>query len=73
MRLDWLDDLLAVLEQGSLSRAAESRQLTQPAFSRRIKAIEDYLRSSEKVLVMHNEDDLTLLVARRPRPASSGR
>lgn len=40
MRLDWLEDILAVLETGSLSRAAERRLLTQPAFSRRIRAIE---------------------------------
>lgn len=43
MRLDWLDDILAVLNEGSLSAAAASRHLTQPAFSRRIKAIEDHL------------------------------
>lgn len=43
MRLDWLDDVLAVLDTGALNKAAERRLVTQPAFSRRIKAIEDLL------------------------------
>jgi DNA-binding transcriptional LysR family regulator len=43
MRLEWLEDILAVLETGSFNRAAEQRLLTQPAFSRRIKAIEHYV------------------------------
>jgi len=43
MRLEWLEDILAVLETGSLNRAAEQRLLTQPAFSRRIKSIETYI------------------------------
>ena len=40
MRLEWLDDILAVAETGSFSKAAERRNLTQSAFSRRIGAIE---------------------------------
>ena len=40
MKLEWLDDLLAVIETGSLSEAARQRFLTQPAFSRRIRSIE---------------------------------
>jgi DNA-binding transcriptional LysR family regulator len=43
MRLEWLEDILAVLESGSFIRAAEQRFLTQPAFSRRIKTIENYV------------------------------
>lgn len=43
MRLEWLEDIVAVMETGSFSAAAERRFLTQPAFSRRIKAIEDYV------------------------------
>jgi len=43
MRLDWLEDILAVLETGSLAAAAERRFVTQPAFSRRIMAIEAHL------------------------------
>lgn len=40
MRLEWIDDILAVLDCGSLARAAEKRFLTQSAFTRRIKMIE---------------------------------
>lgn len=43
MRLEWIEDIIAVLRAGSLNRAAELRYLTQPAFSRRIKSIEDYV------------------------------
>jgi DNA-binding transcriptional LysR family regulator len=43
MRLDWLEDIVAVAETGSFSEAAERRRLTQSAFSRRIAGIEDYL------------------------------
>ena len=40
MRLDWLEDILAVAETGSLQVAAEKRRLSQSAFSRRLRAIE---------------------------------
>jgi DNA-binding transcriptional LysR family regulator len=43
MRLEWLEDLVAILESGSMSEAAKRRFVTQPAFSRRIRAIEDYI------------------------------
>ena len=43
MRLEWLDDILAILETDSLNAAADKRFVTQPAFSRRIKAIESHL------------------------------
>jgi len=43
MRLDWLEDILAVLDTGSFVRAAERRNLTQSAFTRRIRTIEDSL------------------------------
>jgi DNA-binding transcriptional LysR family regulator len=43
MRLEWLDDILAVAETGSFSKAAQRRNLTQSAFSRRIGAIEDWV------------------------------
>lgn len=43
MRLEWLEDVVAILESGSLSQAASRRYLTQPAFSRRVRSIEDYL------------------------------
>lgn len=43
MRLEWLEDILAVADTGSLSEAAERRHLTQSAFSRRLRAIEDHI------------------------------
>lgn len=43
MRLEWLEDILAILRAGSLNRAADLRHLTQSAFSRRIKSIEEYV------------------------------
>jgi len=43
MRLEWLEDIIAVAETGSLSEAAERRNLTQSAFSRRVRAIEEYV------------------------------
>jgi len=43
MRLEWLDDILAVAETGSFQAAAERRHVTQPAFSRRLRAIEESL------------------------------
>jgi DNA-binding transcriptional LysR family regulator len=43
MELKWLEDFLAIAGSGSFSRAAESRHVTQPAFSRRLKALETWL------------------------------
>jgi DNA-binding transcriptional LysR family regulator len=43
MNHDWLDDILAVLDAGSFVGAAERRNITQSAFTRRICAIEDGL------------------------------
>lgn len=43
MRLEWLEDIIAVSETGSFSEAAERRRLTQSAFSRRVAGIEAYL------------------------------
>lgn len=42
MDVGWIDDLIAIEEKGSLSKAAEARNVTQPAFSRRITAIEHW-------------------------------
>lgn len=43
MRLEWLEDILAVAETGSLLEAAERRHLSPSAFSRRIQGIEDHV------------------------------
>ena len=36
----WLEDLLALAQERNFSRAAEQRHVTQPQFSRRIRALE---------------------------------
>src|SRR6187200_1499256 len=43
MNLSWLDDFLALAATGNFSRAAEERHMTQPAFSRRVRALEEWL------------------------------
>ena len=43
MRLDWLEDIVAVLDAGSISEAAARRHVSQPAFSRRLRAAEEAL------------------------------
>lgn len=43
MELKWLDDYIALLEAGSFSAAAERRHVSQPAFSRRIQMLEEWL------------------------------
>jgi LysR family transcriptional regulator, hypochlorite-specific transcription factor HypT len=42
MELIWLEDYLELCHTGNFSRAAEARHLTQPAFSRRIRALEEW-------------------------------
>lgn len=43
MNLSWLEDFLALAASGNFSRAAEERHMTQPAFSRRVRALEEWL------------------------------
>lgn len=43
LNLSWLEDFQALAECGNFSRAAEQRHMTQPAFGRRIKALEEWL------------------------------
>ena len=43
MNFSWLEDFLALVATGNFSRAAEQRHMTQPAFSRRIRALEEWL------------------------------
>lgn len=46
MDTTWFEDFLAVVEEGGFTRAAERRAISQPAFSRRIKALEDWVGTS---------------------------
>lgn len=43
MEIAWLEDFLALAEQMNFSRAAAARHVTQPAFSRRISALERWV------------------------------
>jgi LysR family transcriptional regulator, hypochlorite-specific transcription factor HypT len=43
MDLNWLEDFLALAEHKTFARASEARHVTQPAFSRRIQSLEDWL------------------------------
>lgn len=74
MHLQWLNDVLVLLEEGNLSRAAARRNITQPAFSRRIRGFEDWLgvevleRGTNRVEIsqalLSNEDEIRALIAR---------
>ncbi|MEZ5652565.1 MAG: LysR family transcriptional regulator [Burkholderiaceae bacterium] len=46
MDIGWIDDLIALEESGSLSKAAATRNVTQPAFSRRVASIEHWFGAS---------------------------
>ncbi len=62
MDIRLLEDALLLLEERNLSAAAERRNMTQPAFSRRIRALEDWLGKS--LLVRHaNRVELTPTLA----------
>lgn len=43
MELKWLEDYLTLVETGNFTTAAHLRHLSQPAFSRRIQALESWL------------------------------
>ncbi|MEM9433194.1 MAG: LysR family transcriptional regulator [Pseudomonadota bacterium] len=74
MDLGWLDDVLVLLEEGNMTRAAERRNVTQPAFSRRIRSFENWVgqpvldRRSNSVdisrALISNETEIRALVAR---------
>ncbi len=43
METIWLEDFLVLADELNFSRAAEKRNVTQPAFSRRIRALEEWV------------------------------
>ncbi len=74
MDLKLLHDAIALIECGNLSRAAARRHVTQPAFSRRIRALEDWVgaplleRGANRVVVSPDllaaEAEIRALLAR---------
>jgi DNA-binding transcriptional LysR family regulator len=46
MELKWLEDFVTLAAMRNFSRAAEARAVTQPAFSRRIRTLEQWLGAS---------------------------
>lgn len=42
MNIGWFEDFLALVEEENFSRAAHYRNMAQPAFSRRIRSLEDW-------------------------------
>ena len=74
MDLRWLEDVLVLLEERNLTKAAERRNVTQPAFSRRIKSFEAWMgtplleRKANRVEIspslLANEDEIKSLIAR---------
>ena len=74
MDMQWLDDVLVLLEEGNMTRAAARRNITQPAFSRRIRSFEDWLgvqvldRGTNRIgispALVSNESEIRALVAR---------
>lgn len=43
MEIRWLEDFLSLVDTRNFSRSAEARYTTQPAFSRRIKSLEEWV------------------------------
>lgn len=41
--LEWLEDFLSLADSGNFSRAAQARAIAQPAFSRHIKSLEEWV------------------------------
>lgn len=43
MNLEWLEDFIALTKERNFSRAAQRRNVTQPAFGRRINSLEEWV------------------------------
>lgn len=74
MDMQWLDDVLTLLEEGNMTRAAARQNITQPAFSRRIRSFEDWVgtdlidRQTNRIALspalVSNEGEIRALVSR---------
>ncbi len=54
MELIWLEDYLALADALNFSRAASARHVTQPAFSRRIRALENWIGAPLFIRTTHS-------------------
>ncbi|MDE1150516.1 MAG: LysR family transcriptional regulator [Azospirillaceae bacterium] len=79
MEIAWLKDFLAVVAHGGFSRAAENRNITQPALSRRIRALEDWVgtplfhRTTHSVELTAAGDSFQVTAEETLRRLASGR
>lgn len=74
MDLRWFEDVLVLLEEQNMTRAAERRNITQPAFSRRIRSFEEWMgtpllqRKANRVVLspslLANEDEIRSMILR---------
>lgn len=74
MDMQWFDDVLVLLEERNMTRAAARRNITQPAFSRRVRSFEEWLgvevldRKANRIEISPalatNEGEIRALVAR---------
>ncbi|MFC3615329.1 LysR family transcriptional regulator [Lutimaribacter marinistellae] len=74
MNMLWFDDVLTLLEERNMTRAAARRNITQPAFSRRVRSFEEWLgievldRKSNRVEISPaltmNEAEIRSMIAR---------
>ena len=60
MNLDWFKDLAAIEQTGSFSKASLAQNISQPALTRRIKALEEW---AEQPLVDRNKRPVSLTEA----------
>ena len=53
METKWLEDFISLAETRSFSRSAQLRHVTQPAFSRRIQALEGWAGTDLVLSLIH--------------------
>lgn len=79
MEFVWLEDFAALVHHGNFSRAASARGVTQPAFSRRIRALEEWAsvelvdRSTHRISVTPAGERLAVIAETILRQIEHGR